>query len=56
MTEKTKRQPGYLVKIEAFVPADMTDSESLFKLQKKIDEVKHTLAYVTEASILPTRR
>ena len=52
---KTQKQSGYLVKIEAFVPADMTDTHVLVDLQNRVDGIKTQLR-ADVASITPTRR
>lgn len=52
----TKKQSGYLVKIEAFVPADMTDIGTLTILQKMVAEAKDKIGSDAVTSITPTRR
>lgn len=52
---KTQKQTGYLVKIEAFVPADLADTQRLIDLQNRTGGMKEALGNAT-LTITPTRR
>lgn len=57
MTEKTKRQSGYLVKIEAFVPADLSHTETLRMVQEHADKARQSFGVQdVKVSITSTRR
>lgn len=52
---KPTKKSGYLVKIEAFVEAELSDTTALAALQKACDEVKAMLPNAA-AKITPARR
>lgn len=52
---KTTKQSGYLVKIEAFVPAELSDTKALATLQAACDKVRDLLPNAG-STITPTRR
>lgn len=52
---KSQKQTGYLVKIEAFIPSDMTRLQTLTDLQKVVGKIQEDLPGAG-ASITPTRR
>ena len=52
---KSNKVSGYLVKIEAFVPADLTDNKAFTDLQSWLERAKSHLPNST-GSITPTRR
>ena len=52
---KPSKTPGYLVKIEAFIPAELSDTPALVHLQKSCDEVKKMIPNAV-STITPTRR
>lgn len=52
----TKKQTGYLVKIECFVAADLADIDTFAALQKMTKEAADTIGSDARATITPTRR
>jgi hypothetical protein len=52
---KPTKQPGYLVKIEAFVPAELADTKALTELQAAVDKACALIPNATR-SIVPARR
>lgn len=59
---KSNKQTGYLVKIEAFVPADISDMDMLSKVQdarmqamRLVSDIGGTIDPLVQ-SITPTRR
>lgn len=52
----TKKQTGYLVKIEAFIPSDMTRMQTLVDLQKIVGRIQSDDLPGAGATITPTRR
>lgn len=53
---KATKTSGYLVKIEAFVPAELTDSEKLSVLQDAMRKCHQIIDAPVKVSITPTRR
>lgn len=55
---KSQKQSGYLVKIEAFVPAELKDMTSFKAILDNTDHAVKTFGpqAVVEHSITPTRR
>ena len=60
MMAKSQKQTGYLVKIEAFVPAELTDSQKLVDTQTEaeamIETFKNAGGLNARATVTPTRR
>lgn len=52
---KPTKTNGYLVRIEAFIPAELSDTVALAHLQKACDEVKKLIPNAA-ATITTTRR
>lgn len=52
----TKRQTGYLVKIEAFVPAELSDIKAFAELQQHVNKACAEVDLSAKATITPTRR
>ena len=55
----TKKQTGYLVKLETFIPADLADPQMLSKVQDFLDAASKQATIIggtIERSVLPTRR
>lgn len=52
---KTTKTAGYLVKLEAFVPAELSDTVALQHLQKVCDEVRKLIPNAA-STITPTRK
>ncbi len=54
MTKQTKTT-GYLVRIEAFIPAELSDTAALVHLQKSCEQVKQLIPNAASV-ITPARR
>ena len=56
MPKPNAKTPGYLVKIEAFVPADLTDNKVLSELQETVRTMRAAFGDRFGVVITPTRR